>query len=248
MGTMFDFSKNPKWFLEKLNADFPKLETQVEQDIQQKQGLNITIPEFYGKLNDLRIRNPWVSEEDIFNRWLELADQKWYTVNGKSIREALWLAPVTEPAIEPVTEPTRVPTPEEPTIFKEHLLDLIALIPESITFILETNGILLDEEFVKELSKFENLYVRVSLKGVDEETFEKITGAEGKFFENQLLALELLKKYEIRHRAAILYDLFTDAQIQRLGIPNIEYETLIRYPFVLNNLNKRGILIKRELW
>lgn len=98
----------------------------------------------------------------------------------------------------------------EPTIFKEHLLTLLALIPERITFILETNGILLDKEYVKEWSKFENIYVRVSLKGVDEETFEKITGAEGKFFLNQLHTLELLKKYGIRHRTAILYDLFTD--------------------------------------
>ncbi len=133
----------------------------------------------------------------------------------------------------------------EPTIFKEHLLTLLVLIPERITFILETNGILLDKEYVKELSKFENIYVRVSLKGVDEETFEKITGAEGKFFLNQLHTLELLKKYGIRHRTAILYDLFTDSQIRNLDIPNIEYETLIRYPFVLNNLNKRGISIIR---
>jgi len=114
----------------------------------------------------------------------------------------------------------------EPTIFKEHLLILLTLIPERITFILETNGILLDKEYVKELSKFENIYVRVSLKGVDEETFEKITGAEGKFFLNQLNALKLLKKYGISHRAAILYDLFTDNQIRNLSIPNIEYETL----------------------
>jgi len=135
----------------------------------------------------------------------------------------------------------------EPTIYKTHLLSLISLIPEETLFILETNGILLDEDFAKELSQFKNLYVRVSLKGVNEVTFEKITGAEGKFFQNQLDALELLKKYEIRHRAAILYDLFTNSQIQNLGIPNIEYETLIRYPFVLSNLNKRGIVIKREL-
>ncbi|MEE9376492.1 MAG: radical SAM protein [Candidatus Lokiarchaeia archaeon] len=135
----------------------------------------------------------------------------------------------------------------EPTISKEHLLSLLTLIPEDITFILETNGILLDEKYVKELSKFENLYVRISLKGVDEESFEKITGAEGKFFLNQLHALELLKHYGISHRAAILYDLFTDSQIQNLSIPNIEYETLIRYPFVLNNLNKGGIKIKKEI-
>ena len=134
----------------------------------------------------------------------------------------------------------------EPTIFKNHLFKLLELIPDHITFILETNGILLDEDYVRDLSKFNNLYVRVSLKGVDEQTFKLITGAESKFFRNQLNALELLKKYGINHRAAILYDLFTDEQIKSLGISNLEYETLIRYPFVLKNLNKKGIRIKRE--
>lgn len=135
----------------------------------------------------------------------------------------------------------------EPTIFKNHLLELLALIPQNTTFILETNGILLDKEYVKELSKFENLYVRVSLKGVDEHTFEQITSADGKFFQDQLTALELLKRYGISHRAAILYNLFTDNQIQNLQIPNIEYETLIKYPFVMKNLTKKGIEIKRFL-
>ena len=135
----------------------------------------------------------------------------------------------------------------EPTIGKEHLLSLISKIPENILFILETNGILLDEDYIIELSKFKNLYVRVSLKGVDEETFEHITGASGKFFTCQLRALELLKKYNIQHRAAILFELFTDNQIEGLGISNLEYETLILYPFVRNNLKKKNIKIIREL-
>ena len=134
----------------------------------------------------------------------------------------------------------------EPTICKRNLFDLINLIPKNTLFILETNGILLDENYIKDLNKFKNIYVRVSLKGVDEKTFETITGAEGKFFKNQLNALGMLKKYEIKHRAAILIDLFTDDQIQNLGIPDLEYETLIRYPFVLRNLKKKGIEIVRE--
>ena len=133
----------------------------------------------------------------------------------------------------------------EPTICKKYLIELIKLIPKDIIFILETNGILLDEDYVRDLSKFKNLYVRVSLKGVDERTFEKITGAEGKFFNNQLNTLDLLKKYEINHRAAILINLFTEAQIHNLGIVDLEYETLIDYPFVLKNLNKRGIEVIR---
>ena len=130
----------------------------------------------------------------------------------------------------------------EPTICKTHLINLISLIPENKLFILETNGILLDEDYIKELSKFRNIYVRVSLKGFDEKTFQQITGANGNFFKNQLNALEMLKKYGIEHRAAILFDLFTEEQIKSLRILNIEYETLIKYPFVIKSLKKRGIL------
>ncbi|MFW9999163.1 MAG: radical SAM protein [Candidatus Hodarchaeota archaeon] len=134
----------------------------------------------------------------------------------------------------------------EPTLHKKHLFKVLESISKHITFILETNGILLDEEYVEGLSKFENLYVRVSLKGVDEKTFEMITGAMGNFFQRQINALNLLKNYKISHRAAILYDLFTDSQIKSLNIQNLEFETLIKYPFVLKNLNKRGIRIQRE--
>ncbi len=98
----------------------------------------------------------------------------------------------------------------EPTICKKHLLELISLFPENKLFILETNGILLNEDYIKELSNFKNIYVRVSLKGVDEKTFEQITGADGEIFKNQLNALELLKKYRIKSRAAILVDLFSE--------------------------------------
>ena len=132
----------------------------------------------------------------------------------------------------------------EPTICKHHLLELLRLIPEHKVFILETNGILLDETYIKDLSRFKNIYVRVSLKGVDEHTFEQITGANGKFFKNQLNSLELLKTYGISHRAAILVNLFTEEQIQSLGIPDLEYETLITYPFVMKGLKKRGIKLK----
>jgi uncharacterized Fe-S cluster-containing radical SAM superfamily protein len=135
----------------------------------------------------------------------------------------------------------------EPTICKSHLFDLINLIPRNKLFILETNGILLNEEFVKELSKFSNIFVRVSLKGINKTTFERITGAEGKFFDYQLNALKLLQKYRIYHRPAILFDLFTDDQIKSLGLPNLEYESLIKYPFIMKNLRKSNIKLVREL-
>ncbi|MFX0106202.1 MAG: radical SAM protein [Candidatus Hodarchaeota archaeon] len=134
----------------------------------------------------------------------------------------------------------------EPTIGKTHLLKLLSYIPENVLFILETNGILLNEDYIKELNNFNNLYVRVSLKGVDKMTFEQITGADGKFFHFQLRALELLKKYGIRYGVAILFNIFTKEQIRNLGIPDLEYESLIKYPFIMKNLKKNGITVVRE--
>jgi uncharacterized Fe-S cluster-containing radical SAM superfamily protein len=134
----------------------------------------------------------------------------------------------------------------EPTIGKNHLLQVISHIPKDLLFILETNGILLNEEYVKDLSKLENLYVRISLKGVNNETFERNTGMRGAFFQYQLKALELVKEYGIRHGVAILYSLYTKKQIQNLGIPNLEYEPIILYPYIENNLRKKGIKILQE--
>jgi len=133
----------------------------------------------------------------------------------------------------------------EPTLCKEHLFEIIRRIPNDKLFILETNGILLNENYIKELSIFNNIFVRVSLKGVDFSSFEKITGARGEFFQNQLNALKLLKRYGIRHRAAIMHELFNKDQISNLGIPDLEFESLIIYPFIKKNLEKRGFKLKK---
>jgi uncharacterized Fe-S cluster-containing radical SAM superfamily protein len=129
----------------------------------------------------------------------------------------------------------------EPTICKSHLIQTIKLIPTEILFILETNGVLLDEKYIRDLKDFKNLFIRISLKGVDEESFRAITSAEGRFFHSQLNTLKLLKKHKIEHNTAILAELFRKKDIQNLGIPDIEYESLIDYPFIRKVLKKRGI-------
>ena len=81
-------------------------------------------------------------------------------------------------------------TGNEPTICREHLIEVISLLP-SPRFILETNGILIDDQYVEAL-QFPNLHVRVSLKGANGEQFSRITGARPEFFERQLDALRYL--------------------------------------------------------
>ncbi len=145
----------------------------------------------------------------------------------------------------------------EPTLCKEHLIKVISQIPKDLTFILETNGILIDEDFAKELSKFENLFVRVSLKGANERMFSQITGAKPEFFYYQLRALEFLVKYKVPCRAAIMIDLYNDKDLKEIGkklseidpilAQDLELEFLIFFPFVEKNLKERGIKIKRIL-
>lgn len=82
----------------------------------------------------------------------------------------------------------------EPTIGWEHLMKVLYLIDGRYLFILETNGILIGEheEYAKDLSKFRNLHVRVSLKGTCEDEFSRLTGALPEGFGLQLRALENL--------------------------------------------------------
>jgi uncharacterized Fe-S cluster-containing radical SAM superfamily protein len=74
----------------------------------------------------------------------------------------------------------------EPTIGKEHLLNLLEFVKESKypLFILETNGIILgnDKDYAKRLSDFkEKLYVRVSIKAATPEGFTLRTGHGANF-------------------------------------------------------------------
>ena len=99
----------------------------------------------------------------------------------------------------------------EPTIGKEHLLNLLRFVKESKyqLFILETNGIILgnDINYVKRLSEFKDkLYVRVSIKAATPEGFTKRTGAIGEFYKLPFQALKNLLDYGIYARVAAMTD------------------------------------------
>ncbi len=119
--------------------------------------------------------------------------------------------------------PSRL-TGGEPTLCFNHLIEVIKRVKG--LFILETNGLLLDRDKVKELSNFrERLLVRVSLKGVNSETFEKVTGAEGRYFNMQIDTLRLLSKYGVPARPALMVDLFKREDILRLQKTLLEIDS-----------------------
>ena len=101
----------------------------------------------------------------------------------------------------------------EPTLCPEHLFRVIDLV--EIPFILETNGLLLDEPFVRRLSRYDHVFVRISLKGTDPESFARTTNSSPHGFQLQLRALELLTEYSVPSRPAII-NLFPKEDISRL--------------------------------
>lgn len=144
-------------------------------------------------------------------------------------------------------------TGNEPTIGKDHLLSVIENIPQKYLFILETNGILLgsDESYVRGLKKFNNLHVRVSLKGCTEEEFSRLTGAVEEAFQLQLNALNLCIDNGISCHPAVLIDLIKKENLgvlrkrlsgidEKLG-QNLELENLITYPHVIQRLKRVGL-------
>lgn len=137
----------------------------------------------------------------------------------------------------------------EPTICRQHLLKVLELIPEKYLFILETNGVLIgsDITYAEELARFPNLYVRVSLKGTNEEEFSKLTGAIPEGFQLQLKALEYLARYKVNAHPACMVSFSTDENIAILRkrlkaikpeFENFEVEELILYPAVEERLKK----------
>ncbi|UCB59407.1 MAG: radical SAM protein [Thermoplasmatales archaeon] len=138
----------------------------------------------------------------------------------------------------------------EPTIGIQHLVELLEKIKSKYLFILETNGILLgfDEQFVDCLSYFENLHVRVCLKGADSEEFSFFTGANVGF-EYQIKALQYLKEKQISFNIALVSVNTEKKQrlfqkLIELGLDRImfEEEEIKLYPMVRKRLRNEGLL------
>ena len=140
----------------------------------------------------------------------------------------------------------------EPTIAKAHLLKVISLINKTkLLFILETNGTLLDEDFVQELAKFRNLHVRVSLKGTNPDEFSMLTGALPDTFDRILGNLSLLIEYKVDFNLAVMLSFSPDRNVVQLEeklkqissdvLKNFEEEYVFLYPHVVGRMKRAGI-------
>jgi uncharacterized Fe-S cluster-containing radical SAM superfamily protein len=140
----------------------------------------------------------------------------------------------------------------EPTLHRSHLLRVLQLIPKEIRFILETNGILIghDPSYARDLSRFSNLYVRVSLKGACAEDFARLTGVKPEGFDLQLKALENLVEAGVDCFPAVMANFSSQGEIKKLrerlnvirpDFADFEEEELILYPFVSEHIQKAGL-------
>ncbi len=138
----------------------------------------------------------------------------------------------------------------EPTIGKQHLLDLLELINRKYVFILETNGILLgyDKQYVDALSGFEHLHVRICVKGADIEEFSLLTGANNGF-EYQMKALHYLRDGRMNFNIALVsthqekkQHLLQRLKEMNLGDVMMEEEEITLYPMVKKRLQQEQLL------
>ena len=98
----------------------------------------------------------------------------------------------------------------EPTIGREHLLSLLSLVEKSRfkIFILETNGIYfgLDRDYVKQVSRFKKVHIRLSLKAGTAEAFTFRTGIEPQAFSLPFTAIENLMRCGCRFNISAMTD------------------------------------------
>ncbi len=146
----------------------------------------------------------------------------------------------------------------EPTIGRDHLISLMGeLEPSGLLFILETNGILLgaDRSYARDLARFDNVHVRVSIKGCSPGEFSRLTGADPEFFDLQLEALSNLLDAGVSCHPAVVVGFCPDRDLRSLlerlaevdpSLPaSVEPEVPILYPKVEDRLRRRGLSPKR---
>ena len=147
----------------------------------------------------------------------------------------------------------------EPTLNRLHLLELLDLVdPLGLVFILETNGLLIgnDRAYAEDLAKYDNLYIRVSIKAGDAWGFERRTGALGDFFDLPYKAVEYLLELGTDIRVACMSDprvmphkerLSMIRRLERIGYCDyLEEEDCSPYPTAVARMRYAGYDIFKE--
>ncbi len=123
----------------------------------------------------------------------------------------------------------------------KHIANIIKVI-DGIWWI-ETNALMIgyDANIIKPFDGLK-LYFRVTIKGHDSNTFEKVTGAKGEYYKYPLLAIKELLSMDASVHVAFNPS-FVDEKALNLpeGLEGIEYEKLHHYRGVDARMRARGL-------
>ncbi len=143
----------------------------------------------------------------------------------------------------------------EGTLGKQHLFELLELVDRSeYVYVLETNGITLghDSDFARQLSRFKNLHVRVSIKGCTPGEYNQLTGAASESYALPYKALQYLMDAGVSCNVCLMVSFSSKKNIkkaeQRLReirpglLKSLEKEHITLFPKVLKRLKKHDMM------
>jgi uncharacterized Fe-S cluster-containing radical SAM superfamily protein len=147
----------------------------------------------------------------------------------------------------------------EGTIGKDHLFELLTLVDQSdYTYVLETNGMILgaDREYVRELKRFKNLHVRVSIKGCNHDEFHRLTGARRSSYELPFEALRSLIEEGVSCNACLSVSFSSKETVRaakeklfeiRPGLlRSLETERITLFPKVRDRLEDHNLIVSDQ--
>ena len=142
----------------------------------------------------------------------------------------------------------------EGTIGRQHLFEILEMVDKTdLVYILETNGMTLghDPDFSKQLSRFRNLHVRVSIKGTTKEEYRMLTGASSESYDLPYKALEHLMNAGVSCNVCLVVSFSSTEDIkkaeQRLRgmrpglLKSLEKEHITLFPKVNERLNNQNL-------
>ena len=146
----------------------------------------------------------------------------------------------------------------EGTIGREHLLQLLDLVEDSeFIYVLETNGMTLgnDLDYVRALSNYTRLHVRVSIKGDSHEQYHELTGADPESYELPYRALQNLIDEGVSCNACLMASFSDKEGVDRVRgklhgihpgiLKSLEIEKITLFPKVAQRLSASGLKPKR---
>ena len=142
----------------------------------------------------------------------------------------------------------------EGTLGKQHLFELLDLVDRSdYVYILETNGMTIgdDPQFAKELSRFKNLHVRVSIKGANEDEYHTLTSACKESYNLPFKALEYLMDNKVSCNACVMISFSDKKSIKHVTnrlsdiapgiLKSLELESITMFPKVASRLKQANL-------